>query len=192
MSQPPTIDEFNPDALDLPAPKAPEPTWAVPGDWQKLDACIHCGMCLPVCPTYEVTGSEAESPRGRLYLMKAWADGEITAPQLERHLEGCLGCLACQTACPSGVQYGQLLFASRAALGKVSPPSKRAKLKRWLRRQVLAKVLTNRLWLNVGRGLIRQVQFRNGFTALTKSPLARWIKPMGWYANLVPDRKSVV
>ena len=82
-----------------------------------LRACVHCGICLPQCPTYRVLGEEMDSPRGRLYLMRAAAEGrtELT-PTLARHLDLCLGCRACETACPSGVPFGQLLEATRSQL----------------------------------------------------------------------------
>ena len=84
-----------------------------------LRACVHCGICLPQCPTYRVLGEEMDSPRGRVYLMRAAAEGraEVT-PGLARHLDLCLGCRACETACPSGVPFGQLLEATRAQLDR--------------------------------------------------------------------------
>ena len=84
-----------------------------------LRACVHCGICLPQCPTYRVLGEEMDSPRGRVYLMRAAAEGraELT-PGLARHLDLCLGCRACETACPSGVPFGQLLEATRAQLDR--------------------------------------------------------------------------
>ncbi|UCD38981.1 MAG: 4Fe-4S dicluster domain-containing protein [Fidelibacterota bacterium] len=82
--------------------------------YRLLQECIHCGLCLPTCPTYVVNGKEADSPRGRLSLMK-YVDREpdIDAQGAFRHIDLCLGCLACQTACPSGVRYGHLLESSR-------------------------------------------------------------------------------
>lgn len=84
-----------------------------------LRACVHCGICLPQCPTYRVLGEEMDSPRGRIYLMRAAAEGrtELT-PTLARHLDLCLGCRACETACPSGVPFGQLLEATRSQLSR--------------------------------------------------------------------------
>jgi glycolate oxidase iron-sulfur subunit len=80
-----------------------------------IDKCVHCGFCLPTCPTYVLWGEEMDSPRGRIYLMKAGVDGraELT-PGMVRHFDRCLGCLACVTACPSGVQYGPLIEKTRA------------------------------------------------------------------------------
>jgi glycolate oxidase iron-sulfur subunit len=123
-------------------------------DADLLKACIHCGMCLPACPTYRVTGSEAESPRGRLYLMRGWLEGEITDPeQIRPHIDQCLGCQACQTACPSGVQYGSLLFQTREALAPHQP-----KLKRWVKRFVFRSVLTNQNLLQTLGGFLRVYQ----------------------------------
>jgi glycolate oxidase iron-sulfur subunit len=82
-----------------------------------LRACVHCGICLPQCPTYLVLEEEMDSPRGRLYLMRAAAEGRTAlTPGMARHLDLCLGCRACETACPSGVPFGRLLETARAEL----------------------------------------------------------------------------
>jgi len=105
--------------------------------FQKLDACIHCGMCLPACPTYRVTGSEAESPRGRLYLMRAFYEDKLeSTQQLSDHLDPCLGCMACVTACPSGVQYDVLLDHSRQVLKPFQPWWKRT-IRRFFLKDIL-------------------------------------------------------
>ena len=79
--------------------------------------CIHCGLCLSQCPTYAENGNEADSPRGRIYLMRALAEGRAEpTPDLVSHLDSCLGCRGCETACPSGVQYGHLLEGARGFL----------------------------------------------------------------------------
>ena len=82
-----------------------------------IDKCVHCGFCLPTCPTYMLWGEEMDSPRGRIYLMKAELEGraQIDA-SFVRHFDACLGCLNCVTACPSGVQYGPLIERTRARI----------------------------------------------------------------------------
>jgi glycolate oxidase iron-sulfur subunit len=76
--------------------------------------CVHCGFCLPTCPTYLLWGEEMDSPRGRIYLMKMASEGDIgMSTDLTRHIDQCLGCMACVTACPSGVQYDKLIEATR-------------------------------------------------------------------------------
>src|SRR5438093_10010155 len=86
-----------------------------PPDWESILDCVHCGICLPQCPTYRVLGEEMDSPRGRLYLMRAAAEGRIGLSEtFGHHLDLCLGCRACESACPSGVPFGSLLEATRA------------------------------------------------------------------------------
>lgn len=81
--------------------------------------CVHCGICLSACPTYDVLGTEADSPRGRIYLIRALAEGRARIEESTvRHLDSCLGCLACQTACPSAVPYGELLNEARHQIEK--------------------------------------------------------------------------
>jgi glycolate oxidase iron-sulfur subunit len=82
-----------------------------------IDKCVHCGFCLPTCPTYLLWGEEMDSPRGRIHLMKAGVEGraEMT-PTYVKHFDACLGCLACVTACPSGVQYAPLIEKQRAQI----------------------------------------------------------------------------
>jgi glycolate oxidase iron-sulfur subunit len=97
-----------------------------------LDACVHCGFCLPACPTYVNLHDENDSPRGRLLLMRRLLDGDLRTddPDVGAHMDRCLGCRACETACPSGVPYGQLLEATRATLREARPTP-------WIARVVL-------------------------------------------------------
>jgi glycolate oxidase iron-sulfur subunit len=88
-----------------------------PPDQALIDTCVHCGFCLPSCPTYALWGEEMDSPRGRIYLMKAGLEGRVgMTPAFVQHFDACLGCMACVTACPSGVQYGPLIEATRAQI----------------------------------------------------------------------------
>jgi glycolate oxidase iron-sulfur subunit len=87
-----------------------------------IDACVHCGFCLTTCPSYRVLGTEMDSPRGRIYLMNGIAQGEIDLNATTvSHFDSCLGCLACVTACPSGVRYDELIGATRAQIQRNHP-----------------------------------------------------------------------
>ena len=88
-----------------------------PPPLELIDDCVHCGFCLPTCPTYSLWGEEMDSPRGRIVLMKAGheEDAELSAPLVE-HIDNCLGCMACVTACPSGVKYDKLIEDTRGQL----------------------------------------------------------------------------
>src|SRR5215472_4917767 len=86
-----------------------------PPDPELIADCVHCGFCLPTCPTYLLWGEEMDSPRGRILLMKATSEGDVGLSEtVTRHFDQCLGCMACVTACPSGVQYDKLIESTRA------------------------------------------------------------------------------
>lgn len=106
----------------------PETGW----DYSPLNPCVHCGFCLPACPTYLATGDENDSPRGRIVLMRALERGELspTDVSVRQHLDACLGCLGCEPACPSGVAYGQGIEMARRQLAEANgiPASARAAL----------------------------------------------------------------
>lgn len=98
-----------------------------------IDACVHCGFCLQACPTYLALEDENDSPRGRLVLMRGLLDGDVSIsdPVVQQHMDRCLGCRGCETACPSGVPYGQLLEATRATMRRVTAPP-------WIARLILS------------------------------------------------------
>jgi glycolate oxidase iron-sulfur subunit len=85
-----------------------------PPDAALVGDCVHCGFCLPTCPTYVLWGEEMDSPRGRIYLMKQGLEGEPMSDSMVQHWDACLGCMSCVTACPSGVQYDRLIEQTRA------------------------------------------------------------------------------
>jgi glycolate oxidase iron-sulfur subunit len=95
-------------------------------DKKLLKECVHCGLCLDYCPTYRVLGHEADSPRGRIYQIRQVYEGKLSAdnPDFRQHIYACLDCRACQTACPSGVQYGAIIEAARAVAEPISPSEK--------------------------------------------------------------------
>src|SRR3982751_653213 len=114
----------------------PDPTTHDPGidlDWlsRKIDYrlfqdCVHCGLCTASCPTYLQTGDENDSPRGRIYLMRAVTDRRARASDaVRRHLDLCLDCRACESACPSGVRYGRIIEPFKVALHASAPPGDR-------------------------------------------------------------------
>src|ERR1700689_4591912 len=93
-----------------------------PPETELIDDCVHCGFCLPACPTYVLWGEEMDSPRGRIYMMKKSSQGNAPLDQTFRlHMDNCLGCMACMTACPSGVQYDKLIEDSRAQVERNIP-----------------------------------------------------------------------
>jgi len=124
-----------------PPPRPPSP----------LDPCVHCGFCLPSCPTYIATSDEADSPRGRIVLMRALERGEIGADDdaLVQHLDACLGCRGCEPVCPSGVAYGRGLEEARERLFRERglPPAARAVLGVFSREELWRPLFTAGRWL---------------------------------------------
>jgi glycolate oxidase iron-sulfur subunit len=95
-----------------------------PPEKQYIDDCVHCGFCLPACPTYVLWNEEMDSPRGRIYMIKKAADGESPLDdRFRQHMDRCLGCMACMTACPSGVEYNKLIEPTRAQIERNLPRS---------------------------------------------------------------------
>ncbi len=107
-----------------------------PPETTLIEDCVHCGFCLPACPTYVLWGEEMDSPRGRIYMMKKSAQGEAPLDQrFQLHMDNCLGCMACMTACPSGVQYNKLIEDTRAQVERNIP---RSTADSWFRRLLFA------------------------------------------------------
>jgi glycolate oxidase iron-sulfur subunit len=167
------------------------------GEEDKLLACVHCGLCLEACPTYVHTGDENDSPRGRIYLMRAVEEGRLApdSKAFRQHINRCLGCRACESVCPAGVEYGQLLEAARADLEQtvVRRRSLRARLLHFALRHV---------WIHPARlrfafALARMVRNLRLPRLLIKSRLARFISPRLEFAlalleSTLPTRRSEV
>ena len=119
-----------------------------------LRKCVHCGFCLATCPTYQLTGDELDSPRGRIYLMKEMLEGNDVTARTQFHLDRCLTCRACESTCPSGVQYGRLVDIGREVVEKKVPRGLVDKITR----TVLKNTLPNTALFTVGLGLGRAVR----------------------------------
>ncbi|MBV9169218.1 MAG: 4Fe-4S dicluster domain-containing protein [Chloroflexi bacterium] len=131
-----------------------------------LAQCVHCGLCLPNCPTYLLTGYEAESPRGRIHLMQAFNEGRVQAtPAYREHLELCLVCRNCESVCPSGVKFGRIMEAGRAQLYAQARLSRGERLFRWL---TFEQLLPHRARVRVLFGLLLLYQ-RTGLQWLVRA-----------------------
>ena len=152
---------------------------AVPG----IMTCVHCGFCLQACPTYLALGDENDSPRGRILLMRSLVEGTLSVddPDVHTHIDQCLGCRGCETACPSGVPYGHLLEATRATLSQARPLPLVARLilRVFERPHLLALVLAGARLLRATRlprllgRLPGRIGFSMGMLAATEARVAR-------------------
>ncbi|UCF29161.1 MAG: 4Fe-4S dicluster domain-containing protein, partial [Chloroflexota bacterium] len=116
-----------------------------------VSQCVHCGFCLPACPTYNLLHQEMDSPRGRIILMKSVLEREIDLEEAVPYIDHCLGCLACQTVCPSGVQYGNLLTPFRAYSETVRRRPAEERFSRWVTKETLPKPARFRLATQVAK-----------------------------------------
>ena len=152
-------------------------------DLPELDQCVHCGLCLNQCPTYRALQLEPESPRGRIHLVQAAAEGRIELTQrFADHLYLCLLCRACESACPSGVQYGHIAEAARAQLG---PPG--SELARGLLTFMFTRLLPYRRRLRVAFALLRFYQ-QVGLQRVMRRFLPKKLSEMDQLLPVVPAR----
>ena len=118
-----------------------------------LRACVHCGFCTATCPTYQLLGDELDSPRGRIYLMKEMLEGNVVTARTQTHLDRCLTCRACETTCPSGVEYGRLVDIGRNIVEQHVARSPLEYVKRMLLRAVLPRRALFEPLLRIGQSL---------------------------------------
>lgn len=138
-------------------------------DFSILQQCMHCGMCLPTCPTFQQTQLERHSPRGRIALMRSIAEDRMEiSPVFHEEMNFCLGCLACETACPAGVHYNELLEVARS---ESENRFKNRKPWRTLLRQFLLGIIFSR------QGLLRTVGI--AMRIYQKSGIQRWVRESG-------------
>ena len=151
-----------------------------------VNTCVHCGLCLPYCPTYAELGTEMDSPRGRIVLIKSLAEGRIALTEsVVDHLSLCLGCRACETVCPSGVPYGQLIEAAKAEIERQRPGGPLRRLFRWVN---FALLLPRPRLLGLAASALRIYQ-RSGLQRLVRATRLLRLLPGGlpaWEA-LLPD-----
>src|SRR5213079_338118 len=133
--------------------------------------CIHCGLCLSSCPTYRVLGSEMDSPRGRIYLMRALDEGrtKITDSFIE-HMFRCLDCRACETACPAGVHFGQMMEDTRAEIVRQRPAH-------WIARLMLQHVFPIRWRFHLAARLLQIYQLSGMQAAVRATGLLKVFAP---------------
>lgn len=148
-----------------------------------LDRCVHCGLCLNSCPTYRVLGIEMDSPRGRIYQMVQVAEGSEITPSFQEHMDLCLACRGCETACPSGVQYGRLIEAARADIETRTTRPWHVQL---LRNFVFGKLLPSPVLLKLAARLVYFYQI-TGLQAVTRaSGILRLFGKIGMLEQLAP------
>ena len=152
-------------------------------DLPELYQCVHCGLCLNQCPTYRVTRLEPESPRGRIHLVKAAADGRIELnDRFKEHLYLCLLCRACETACPSGVQYGRIAETAREHIGPPGSPTAQAILN-----FVFTRLLPYPNRLKLAFAFLRLYQ-RSGLQRLLRPLLPQKLRDMDGMLPAIPKK----
>src|SRR3954469_4371685 len=116
-----------------------------------LDKCVHCGLCLNACPTYRELGIELDSPRGRIYQMNAVVNGSPITDSYIEHLDCCLACRGCETACPSGVPYGRMIEAARA---QIEASRKKNFIAHAMKKVIFESLLQSRIGLQAAGGAL--------------------------------------
>jgi glycolate oxidase iron-sulfur subunit len=154
-------------------------------DYEKFFDCVHCGLCLSFCPTYVELGTEMDSPRGRIATMRALHEGKFPLDaEVVRHLDLCLGCRACETACPSGVHYGELIESARSFIEEEYRRPLLDRLKRW----TMNKIFPNPFGVRVF-AVILKTGAALGLGRLARSD--RLPQKLRYWFSMVPERGSV-
>lgn len=171
--------------------KQPLPVVGKPNlDYELILDCVHCGLCTASCPTYVETGNEADSPRGRIYLMRQVIDETLALDaDVERHLDLCLNCRACETACPSGVQYGKLIEPFRMYMDQLKPGRQLQSLD-WVQRQMLFRIFPSRWRTRMALAPARLLQWTGVDALAEKIGLTRLLPAkLRAMKEMLPDLK---
>jgi glycolate dehydrogenase iron-sulfur subunit len=175
------LSELNTNVVERPAEA--ESAQDVP-TWELLSKCVHCGLCLNHCPTYKTLGMEMDSPRGRIYQIHAVNEGRLEmGSSFVEHIDRCLGCVACEIACPSGVKYGRIVERARAQIETKYP-------RPWLQRKVrdvfYRNIIPNYGTLKTVAGLMRFYQ-KSGLQSLARVTGITRLMGMGDVEKLAPE-----
>ncbi len=149
-----------------------------------LDKCVHCGLCLNACPTYRELGVEMDSPRGRIYLMNQVANGGPVTSSHRRHLDLCLACRGCETACPSGVPYGRMIEAAREQLEASARPNL---LERGIKKYLLEKLIPSQTGLQIAGAALYAYQISGLQSLVRATGILRPFKKVAEVEALSPD-----
>jgi len=152
-----------------------------------LRACVHCGFCTATCPTYQLLGDELDSPRGRIYLMKEMLEGNVVTAKTQKHLDRCLTCRACETTCPSGVEYGRLVDIGRNIVEQHVRRSPVETLKRVALRAIVPRPALFQPLLRIGQALRPLLP-----AALKRKIPERTTRNLDWPAPRHPRRMLVL
>ena len=155
-------------------------------DFDNILTCVHCGLCLDNCPTYRELHDEKESPRGRLYLMRGLYDGELDlTEEIKGSLDRCLGCRACETACPSGVPYGELLAKAR---GVIHETSSQGVIEQTLRTVLLKGLFRSTFLLSTASKFLKLYALTGLPKLITNTALGKFLpKSFVFQQHLLPD-----
>ncbi|MEX2206174.1 MAG: (Fe-S)-binding protein [Myxococcota bacterium] len=154
-------------------------------DYSATLDCVHCGLCLPHCPTYQETGRESSSPRGRIYLMRGVAEQRIPLDELVvEEMSFCLACRACESACPAGVRYGHLVEGMRA---EIDARGARGRLRRFAERTALRRVVASKRVLHALAGALRVYQRSGLQRALRATRLLALAPPLARLERMLPE-----